>query len=337
MFLETRVIHVDTEKYSVSTISTDGRNVFDDVSYVTTGLTPGGLVEHPQYGDVIVISIEEDGQARFHKHYSSRYRNSDGDVAYKTLAEKFKNFTALPGDRTLQGPDGAWLNLLRGRLASVGSSPLCQTVYLGLEGLIRTVCQNYDAMGSGFRVYSLNEDGKIRTRLSFTSNDLHFVNGADGDCPSESFEYQIDFDTDGISLAVGKVSEGKRKNKFSFIIRLNGEINISIGDNTQYTLYDNGMSEFLIMGPDKKDIYKKTVSVTTDGASVVTNEYIKGIVNRYVDGNVNEIVKGDRTITARSLTLDAVTIETTADINKKVSGVNMSEIKKTPKARASSR
>lgn len=333
-YVEARVVHVDTDNKSCSAITVDGINIFDDISYVTTGLTPGGLVSNVNYGDVMIVSVEDDGQCRFQRHYSPRQRDSDGKVAYTTMADLLKNFRQLPGDQSLHGPDGAWLNLIKGRQASVGASPLCQTIYLGLEGLVRTVCQNLDTIGSNFRVYSVN--GK--TRLCFGASDVNFVNGAtnNADCPSESFEYQIDFDDQGVSLAVGDLVDGKRKNNFSAILRTTGELNVAIGENTQFTLWPNGMSEFIIMDDEQNQVYNKTLSLDIDGKSCLINEMINGSLNRTITGSLNEIVEGSRTLKGGSLLLDADTIDTTAAVNRKVSGVNISEIKATPKTKASS-
>ena len=129
----------------------------------------------------------------FVKFYSARRYDEYGLV--NNMVGKKNIGTELPGDRITSGPDGAFLKILRGGIAGVGASPVAQTIYSALEGFVRTVALNYEVISAGSRIYSINDNGNITTRLCFNSKAKFFTEGANNNsgAEAENFEYQIDF------------------------------------------------------------------------------------------------------------------------------------------------
>ena len=327
-YIESRIVYVDTSRNCCDAISIDGFNHFENISYVKTGLKAGGSIEHPQIGDVIVVELAEDGQASLYKYYQSRQKDANGLTSFVSGAGKFNRKLPLPGDRTLEGPDGALLSLLRGRLASIGSSPMCQTIYLGLENLIRTVAQNFDVMGSGLRIFSINNDGNVTTRLCFSGSDKNFVSAASSneDATSENFEYQIDFNKDGVTFFIGECEDSKpRKNNLTIHFDQNGDIKILHGERIQIQLFSNGCYSHTISDDNNNVIYER--SVLCNGTQVVSNEYVKGVHMLTVDGNMIEKVTGDKISNCDTQIVSANVIDHTSMVNRKSSGINVSELR----------
>ena len=221
----------------------DGISNFKDIKYINKGLMQSGDIYHPEIGDVVTIELDAAGQAKIKEFYSATTRNEYNQISYTPGKSPFPD-KSLPGDRKITGPDGAYLALDRGNRARLAGGPLAQTVYFGLEGLIRTICQNYEAIGSGFRVFSINNDGKVTTRLCFSSSDTYASQGFNNNenAESENFEYEIDITEDGISLFVGEIdaATGKRKNNFVGSINRAGDFNCTCGDFIQLSAYSNG-------------------------------------------------------------------------------------------------
>lgn len=330
---DARVIYVDVTRMCCDTISIDGAFYTEDVSYSTTGLKESGILSHPEIGDVAIVGTDEDGGSSVAKWYVAR-TNDDNNLT-QFISGYGGNLMLnrhLPGDQVVSGPDGAALSLLRGKLATVGSSPLCQTVYAGLEGLIRTICQNYDAMGSGFRVFSINNGDEVITRLCFSGSDRNFVEGANNneDATSENFEYQIDFTKEGMTLFVGDIDETskKRNNNLTIYLKPEGDIQVVCGKNLLYEVFSNGIMETTVTNNAGVTLYRKTIG--TDGDNLLYEEVIEGDVVRSINGNYSELVTKDREIQSSLNRHKADIIDNTSKINRKSAGMNISELDTNP-------
>lgn len=328
-YIECRIVNVDTNRNVLDAIALDGLNWFEDIFYTNTGLKQSGDLWHPEIGDVCVCELQEDGQVKFKKFYSARKINSDGLVT--NVVGKTPIGTELPGDRILTGPDGAFLKLLRGGYGAVGASPLAQTIYLALEGLVRTISQNYELISSGTRVYSTNNAGEIITRLCFNSSEKFFTEGAnknDG-AEAENFEYQVEFTKLGFNIFVGEIGEdGKRINNFILKVQQNGDLQVLCGKNIIFNMYSNGSYSLKMVDDNNNLVYNKSVA-TADGMALL-NEVIKGDVVRYIDGNIYEEVTGERNIKAAMSSLAATIIDNNSTMTRNSTGMNIDEIEKAP-------
>lgn len=332
-FHDARIIYIDVNRMCCDTISIDGNFYTEDVSYTNTGLKKSGALEHPELGDVAVIGTDDDGGSSIVRWYTAR--TTDDNNLTKFIAGHGGNLALnkhLPGDRVISGPDGAWLSLLRGKLATVGSSPLCQTIYAGVEGLIRTVCQNYDAMGSGFRVFSINSGDEVLTRLCFSGSDRNFVAGANTneDAMSENFEYQIDFNKEGITLFVGDIDPitKKRNPNLTAYLKPNGDIKVVCGKNIIYDIFANGIMVTTVVDDSHKTVYEKTVGQIAGMA--LLEEKITGDVVRIITGNLYQSISGELVTDAALVRNKADVIDNVSKINIKKTGINDSKIEIAP-------
>jgi hypothetical protein len=326
-YIECRIVYVDTSRNVLDAISIDGLNWFEDIRYTNTGLKISGDLYHPEIGDVCICDLHEDNQVEFIKFYSARKTNSDGLVT--SVVGKAGIGTELPGDRILSGPDGAILKLLRGGYAGIGASPLAQTIYLAIEGLVRTVAQNYEVISSGSRIYSTNNAGEIITRCCFNSSEKFFSEGAnknDG-AEAENFEYQIEFTKEGFAIFVGDIGEdGKRTNNLVIRMEQSGDLYVLCGKNIIFNMYSNGGISLKMVDDNNNLVYNKSIAIA-DGMALM-NEVIKGDIVRYVDGNIYEEITGDRNIKAAMSNVAATVIENNSTLMKNDTGMNMDNIDK---------
>lgn len=332
-YLDARIIYVDTSRLVCDAISIDGMTWIEDILYSNSGLKDSGDLYNIEIGDVIVVEIGEDGQSKLFKHYEGRKYNQDGLLeSVVGIGGYLPKNKMLPGDRCITGPDGAFLNLLRGGFAAVGSSPLAQTIYLAIEGLVRTVAQNYEMISSGSRIYSINDAGKITTRACFNTTDICFSKGAKENklLESENFEYQIDFTEDGLTIFVGDIDEStnKRNNNLVITLKRSGDINLICGKNIIFDIYSNGSCSFKMIDENQNIVYNKTVA-TSNGYSLV-KEIMKGDFIRSIDGNFIEEITGS--YERRSEISNSVSSinSINADLNIKSVGINMEEVQTKP-------
>lgn len=329
-YIECRVYYVDSSRYVLDAMSIDNLNWFEDVSYTKTGLKQSGDIYHPEIGDVIICNLIEDGQVEFVKFYSQRKINSDGLVA--NVVGKPKIDSELPGDRIVSGPDGAILKLLRGGYAALGASPLAQTVYLAMEGMVRTIAQNYELISSGTRLYSINDGGNIITRLCFNSSEKFFSEGAnknDG-AEAENFEYQVEFSSAGFNIMIGEIGEdGKRINNLIIQMQQNGDMRVICGQFMIFDMYSNGSFEISMLDKDSNLVYNKSVTSTASGRAFI-NELVMGDVTRYIDGNLNEEIGGNYNIKSDIISTSASVIDNSSTLTRNSAGMNIDETDKAP-------
>ena len=325
--IDVQILFVNTDRNCFDAVTLDGISNFKDIKYITTGMKQSGDIYHPEIGDIARIEVDPAGQAILKEFYSTTWRNQDNQTEYRAGEVNFPD-SALPGDRKISGPDGAYLSLDRGKRARVAGGPLAQSVYFGLEGLIRTICQNYEAFGSGFRVFSVNTDGKITTRLCFSSSDVYVAKGVNEneDAVSENFEYQIDINEDGMTLFVGKIDEttGKRKNNFTTSINRDGDLIGTCGDNIQFAMYSDGGIVKKIFDDSNRLLYSHSVSMGTE--KVLVKEIIEGNVVRLINGNIYENVTGQRKITTDKNIISANINDLSTVVNRKSAALNNTEL-----------
>ena len=340
-YVECRIVLVFPDRLCLDAIGINGYDFFEDISYSNSGMKQSGDLSHPESGDVILVELVDDNQAKLHKFYTQRSKDSSNMTNFHAGQGGPLNLKdQLPGDRTLTGPDGAWLYLLRGSLASMGTTPLCQTVYLGLENLIRTVCSQYEAIGSGFRVYSVNTDEGIVTRLCFSGSD-QLVSKGIADNPlslSENFEYEIDITSKGMTWFIGNIdpTTGKRINNFVLTINPSGEVHFLVGQNIQGALYPTGACTFKILDDNHNILYNKSIATNTlDGKgakNVLVKEVVVGDIVRQVTGNVFDQITGIHESNSHIRIATSVIQDISTTISKHSASVNLDNIETTPKS-----
>lgn len=328
-YIECRVVYIDTVRNVLDAVSFDGLNWFEDVTYVNTGLKKSGSLYHPEIGDVVVCNLVEDGQAEVIKFYSQRKTDSNNLVT--NVVGKAEIGTELPGDRILSGPDGAILKLLRGGYAGIGASPLAQTMYLAIEGLVRTVAQNYEVISAGTRIYSLTVDGKVMTRMCFNTSEKFFTEGAnknDG-AEAENFEYQIDIGEAGFVIFTGEIgANGKRTNNLTIRMKQNGDLQVVCGTKIVFDIHALGSIALKLTNNDNVPVYTKTI--TTTGKKCVVNERIDGDVVRNVTGNVVDNIVGQYSVNGANINMSATIINNSSTMMRNSTSINVNEIEKPP-------
>ena len=328
-YIECSIIYVDPSRFMLDCISIDQLNYFTDVSYMTAGMKAAGDILHPQHGDVCICNLIEDGVVEFIKYYSTRSIDSNG-LPTNLVGQSVQGDT-IPGDRNITGPDGAFLRLLRGGLATIGASPLAQTVYLAMEGMVRTIAQNYELISSGSRIYSINSDGNIITRMCFNSSDKFFSEGANDNegAEAENFEYQIDISSAGMSFYIGSIGDdGKRVNNLIINLKQVGDIQVLCGNNIILDIYSNGGYSFKMVDDSNNVVYNKTVA--TAGGNTLLKEIITGDVVRYIDGNCYEEITGIHDVKANIATLNAVIVDHNGMLKRNSVNLNIEEIATAP-------
>ena len=344
--VEGRVVFVDTDRNSCDVLAHDGSALYEDINYVTIGNKESGQLDVPEIGLYVIVEIGADNVGHIKKKYSARARNLDGLVEYHSKANRIKDY--LPGDEALFGPDGAILELLRGRLASLGSSPLCQTIYFGLENLIRTVCQNYEAFGAGFRIYSIAEDGKVKTRICVSGTE-NFVTTAAQKSPlsmSEGFPYQIDFDDTGVYFFFGEVDPktNVRANRSMIHLDPKNGIKILMGEDIAngdvYTKMFLGYTGILVteiyskkdsQGKRKKIYQKEVIPAGLGAETVLVNEFVEGNVTRRITGDCSEIIDGTWGTSCKYRVFSGEVLDESSVYKRASTGINQQELSAKPK------
>lgn len=82
------------------------------------------------------ISTEQD-----HPHSDEEGNPPATDVTYQSSRPDLN-----PGDIALTGRDGNYLYLRRGGILQLGSTPLCQRVYIPVTNLMRDICENHQLL-----------------------------------------------------------------------------------------------------------------------------------------------------------------------------------------------
>jgi len=330
-YIDGRIVYVDTSRKVCDAISLDGLNYIQDVQYVkNSGLMQSGDIYHPEIGDVVVIEIGIDGESVLVRHYASRSLTGKNLPSFGVGGD----ISALPGDRNIVGPDGAIMALIRGKTAKIGGGPLAQTIYFGIESLIRTVCMNYEAIGSGFRIFSVNDGGNVITRLCFTSKDQYAVQGfnTNENSSSENFEYQIDITKDGFAIFIGEIDQItlKRKNNFTISITQAGDIIGTCGQNIQFSMYESGAFSYKILDNSHKVLYNKSVALA--GEKVLVKELIVGDLIRQITGNVFEVITGTKSSKSDTELTVTNTTDRTSVTNKNSAAINIDDLEPAPSA-----
>jgi hypothetical protein len=165
-YVNVTINFVDTDRNVFDAISQDGMRFIEKCQYLSVNPDGSGKIHHPSAGDTAVVKISSDGNY-CEKIYSICAVDEDG-VPVRDLGSNSK---FMPGDKVWLAKGGAFLALLRNGLTKIGTSPLCQMIFMKLENYTRWISRNIEVQASGFRFYSVNDEGTNVTRLSIFLED----------------------------------------------------------------------------------------------------------------------------------------------------------------------
>jgi len=130
------IVAVDTEE-CVCTVRTETSEIFhENIPTATPGIhqeSGTGLSYFPQGGETVLILTTGDG-----KRFILAYIPTMDDGGSFDAGRINNN----PGDWKITGADGNFLDILRGGIVRLGSSNVCQTIYIPTRSLIHQISEN---------------------------------------------------------------------------------------------------------------------------------------------------------------------------------------------------
>lgn len=309
-YVYANIIFVDTENNVLDAIGSDGLRFIKNCQYLSVNPDVSGEIRHPSSGDTCVIKIASDGSCYLDKLYTVANVDENG-VPQRKLGPYGKY---MPGDRVFLSKGGAFLGLLRNGMVKIGSSPICQLIFMRLENYVRLISRNIEILGSGFRFYSVNDKGVNVSRLSIFLQDALSKNLRNKTSEASDFEFVVK--DRALSLMMGPKDEktGLRINTTVLTFVDNGSIILYNYDKEsgavlqKVTYTPNGCSEHIIYDGNNTAIYQKIINRNP------TNIDPKVIVNEKINGEYNLVVEGHAAITAsKDLTVNGKNIFSVAE------------------------
>jgi len=284
------VVFVDTKKHVFRFLSVDGSMVLTEVLY--GNMLPGGHgeVDIPTPGELVTVQLKNSGKPILKCRVMGSCATSQGTLGTPLEKQTFLS-DSVPGDFAKRVFGGAFIKLLRGGLAKIGVTPVCQIVFVKARNLVRLIAHTMEIITSGMRFYTSNEEGDITTRVNLFTRDYK------GKTFSEDFSKRSDIDVmvdnNGLSVLICDVDkEGEsRKVKTTFQFSLDGSVNMSMGEDMSPD-GKSGKRQELSWGFDyfshkifsldgKKTLYAKTIR---SGKVSSVSEQISGNYTLQVDG-----------------------------------------------------
>jgi hypothetical protein len=334
------VVFVDPERLTLTCCSTDGGSIYQDVAYSGVGWLGEGVEAVPEIGSNVELEFAG-GEARLLR--AVQMRGLGG--AFTRMASGFKRGLAntvfhrrkLPGEASISAVNGAGALFGRGRSASIFSGDLAQLHILGVMNTIKAIASNFDVVGSGFRAYSENVDGRVLTRLCFTPDPANLAKAAAaGGDTAPGCEFQIDVDGPCLTVFVrGRDEGGSLVNRIAASFGTSGEITLRCGSDisregmsSEFRMGDGFIRETVFAPKNEKGVapvvYRRTVSKTLDGSARLEEEIV-GNVSRTVHGDYRETVAGTRSVDADRIENTAVALNEYANVRVVTAGMNNDE------------
>lgn len=319
-YVNVTINFVDTERNVFDAISQDGLRFIEKCQYLSVNPDGSGKIHHPSAGDTAVVRVGIDG-CYCEKIYSLCAVDKDG-VPVRDLGPNSK---FMPGDKVWLAKGGSFLALLRGGLAKIGSSPLCQMIFMKLENYTRWISRNIEIQASGFRFYSVNDNGINATRLSLFLEDSFKPELRDK--TSEVSDFEVIVKDCALTLMTGpKDSEtGLRINRTIFTIVNDGSLLLFQSDEKNrpvaryswtpdgdytHTIYNENaeMNGNEVVSPGAEIYNKEIIRTKTNSAPFI-------IVKEKVNGNYDLVVEGHYGITSgQDLVINGKNVYTTAEL-----------------------
>ena len=301
IYVEATIHFVDTENNVFDAISTDNLRFIKNCQYLEVNTDLSGEIRHPAAGNTCVIRISPGNVYHLEKIYTPTSVNSDG-VPQINLGTHSKY---MPGDRIFLAKGGAFLAILRNGLAKIGVTPICQMIFMKLENYTRWISRNIEIIASGFRFYSVNDNGKNITRLSIFLQDS--MSNASRNDSSEASNFEICAKENSLSIMYGPVDPNTNLRNNTTMIDLikTGALifyfkNPDTGAIIRKVMYNpNGCSADTIydgLSTDQVNVlYEKTINKVFDGQKyqVSVLEEMSGDYTVKVDGSYHITAKND--------------------------------------------
>jgi len=310
-YAKATVVAVNTEKHIFDAISEDGLRFFQKCQYLEITPDLSGKINPPSSGDTCIVKLNTDGTYELEKLYTAPQVDSTGSPS-RDLGPYNK---ILPGDRIDLAKGGAFLSLLRGGIAKIGSSPICQLIFMKLENYARLISRNIEIISSGFIFYSVNDSESTITRLSIFLKDSMSKEMRSKSSEFSDFEVAVKDST--ISIITGPKDPASNMRIDTCVVNIANDGSMSIYQSdkttkriTQRIAYTpNGCSDHTIYGAKNKVIYqRKVIRNPSDSSPHV-------MVKEKVNGQYDLIVEGGITITAsKDLAINGKNISSNAEV-----------------------
>jgi len=216
----------------------------ENVSYSESSFEGFGSSGHPyRMQQVLVIqrSLADFAHEKMMTSMDVEYSDDGSPSDRKQQPNGMKPFdpTVLPGDYAIFNKDGARIGLLRGGVAILGATDMCQTLYFSEENLTRRITQNDESFTDAGRSQVFNDDGKVTSRFLFSRDDKQTYTAAqnvpkddvsDSDYPSYfPFQFDIGDAGDFLTAFIGKIVDNKRQNRAALNVTEDGVITLDLG------------------------------------------------------------------------------------------------------------
>ena len=246
-YVDAVVSFVDVISNTFDAVAIENNRVLRGVQFAKIMPNFSGEVRYPIGGDTVRIRISKSGVP----YLADGWRPTDvrdetnGMPKHKFVGHPYLR-KSMPGDKHIFGVSGGFLSFLRGGITKIGSSPLCQLIFIKFENMIKMISQQWHFVSCGLHGYSVNDNGSVTTRLSFFRKDRYGVTHEDS--WSQSSDYDILIDDNGFQLFSGPVSDGAGTRTNRTLLRIFPNGNIFIGQ-----------------GEIDKDKYRQTFTMSPSG------------------------------------------------------------------------
>jgi hypothetical protein len=284
-------------------VSKDGYRFIIDCQYANLSVDSSGTIITPAAGDTCVVRITSEEEFILERMYTQYQRESNDGSPSLDVSNHPIFSSLLPGDKAWYSKGGAFLTLLRGGIAKIGTSSLCQMIFSRLENFARIVVRNFELLSSGVRVYSVNSNGTNTTRISLFLTDSLLPNQT-----SETSDFEITVKDSSLTVLTGpKDSDGLRSNACSVTLVNDGSITLA-------QTYDQKISQRVVLTPNHGFIHEMI-------SSDLTQKVYSKEITKLADDTVAVV---ERVI--GSYSLDATHLHLTGDESVTFNGKNIYSI-----------
>jgi hypothetical protein len=301
IFVDAIIYYVDTINNVFDAISKDQIRHIKKCQYLEINPDGSGQIHHPSAGNCCIVRICPDQSQYLERIYTPSNVNENG-IPTINLGP---NANFMPGDKVWLAKGGAFLQLLRAGLTKIGVTPVCQMIFMKLESYTRWISRNIEILASGFRFYSVNEDGVTSTRLSFFLTDA--MNTIQRDQSSNASDFEIQVAKNAITIFFGpKDKDGNRINAGELSLETTGDVYLRQYDASKPTAKTiirrvkytaDGCSEDTIYGNKNEIFYQKNITRLKAAIDGQSSPFVPKTPLQCPMVNVSELIVGNYTLT----------------------------------------
>lgn len=217
-----RIINVYPERGTVDWRSEMSEQYRNDIPYVMPYFDQSqgtGIYFNPEVGTTAICCTTSDGLPMIFG-----FIGVDEGGSYLSGRPR-----GNPGDITLTGKDGNFIQIRRGGILQIGSTALCQTVYLPIRNILQQYAEN-------FEIYTLAGTLKFNTLRAEDSSDGHsrcqYTMGIKeyADDKDNIIDIQSGSLDNSFIFSITTKDKGGGKNKISLTIDKSGNLNLTVGN-----------------------------------------------------------------------------------------------------------